>query len=98
VEGVTIIESSLGMRQNDPLKSHLFALAHYQILLKTIAWAPNYVFPSVMDDTHIVGPMSEIIRAFDHLSTQLTLVGFRVKVSKCKLWSLSCFFLSIKIL
>jgi hypothetical protein len=40
-----------------------------------------------MDDTHIMGPMSEIPYAFDHLSTQLTLVGLKVKVSKCKLWS-----------
>jgi hypothetical protein len=31
--------------------------------------------------------MDEIILAFDHLSTQLALVGLRVKVSKCKLWS-----------
>jgi hypothetical protein len=40
-----------------------------------------------MDDTHIVEPMSEITYAFDHLSTPLSLVGFRVKVSKCMLWS-----------
>jgi hypothetical protein len=64
VERVTIIESSLGTKQNDPLR-----------------------FPSLVDDTHIVGPMNEVTRAFDHLSTQLTLVGLKVKVSKCKLWS-----------
>jgi len=40
-----------------------------------------------MDDTHILGPMSGIIRAFDHLSTQLALVGLKVKMSKCKLWN-----------
>jgi hypothetical protein len=34
-----------------------------------------------------VGPMSEITYAFDHLLTQLTLVGLRVKMSKCKFWS-----------
>jgi hypothetical protein len=43
-------------------------------------WAPNCVFPSLTDDTHIVGPMSEIIRTFDHLLTQLALIGLRVKV------------------
>jgi len=51
-----------------------------------------------MDVTHIVGPMNEIIRAFDHVSTQLALVGLRVKVAKCKFWSPSRFFLGIKIL
>jgi hypothetical protein len=54
---------------------------------KTIAHAPNYIFPSFANDTHIVGPMSEITCAFGHLLTQLALVRLRVKVSKCKLWS-----------
>jgi hypothetical protein len=61
-------------------------------------WAPIYVFPSLTDDTHIMGPMNEIIRAFDHLSTQLALVGLRVKVLKCKFWSPLRFSPSIKIL
>jgi hypothetical protein len=86
VEGVTIIESSSCIRHGDPLGDLLFVL-HYQTLLKTIVWAPNCVFPSLANDTHIVGPMNEITHAFDHLSAQLTLVGFKVKVSKCKLWN-----------
>jgi len=40
-----------------------------------------------------MGLMNEIILAFDHLSTQLALIGFMVKVSKCKLWSPSRIFL-----
>jgi hypothetical protein len=47
--------------------------------------ALSYIFPSLINDTHIVGLMSEITCAFDHLLTQLALVGLRVKVSKCKL-------------
>jgi hypothetical protein len=57
------------MKYGDPLKGPLFVLAHYQILLKTIAQTPNYVFPSLVDNTHIVGPMSEIVPVFDHLLT-----------------------------
>jgi len=41
--------------------------------------------------------MNEIIYAFDHLSTQLTLVGLRVNVSKCKLWNLLEIFQNLKI-
>jgi hypothetical protein len=81
VEGVTIIKSFLGTRQGDPLKGHLFILAHHQILLKTIVQAPSYIFPSLANDTHIMGLMNEITHAFDHLSTQLSLVRLRVKVS-----------------
>jgi len=55
-----------------PLKSFLFVFAHYWVFLKTITQAPNCIFPFLMDDTHIMGPLSEIIRTFDHLLTQLT--------------------------
>jgi hypothetical protein len=41
--------------------------------------------------------MSEIAHAFYHLLTQLALDGLTVKVAKCKLWSPSRFFPSIKI-
>jgi hypothetical protein len=44
-----------------------------------------------------MGSMNEIIPTFDHLSTQLTLVGLKVKLSKCKLWSPLGFSLSIEI-
>jgi hypothetical protein len=37
VEGVTIIESSSSMKWGDPLRRLLFDLAHYQVLLETIA-------------------------------------------------------------
>jgi hypothetical protein len=51
-----------------------------------------------MDDTHIMVLMSEITCAFNHLLTQLALMGLKVKVSKCKLWSPSRISLGIKIL
>ncbi len=87
VEGAMIIESSLGTRQCDSLKGPLFTLAHYWALLETITWASSYIFPSLLDNIHIVEPMSEITHAFEHLLTQLAFVGLKVKVSKCKLWS-----------
>jgi len=68
-EGIIIIKSFSDMKQGDPLGGPLFVLAHYQTFLKTIAQAPNCVFPSLGDDTHIVGLMNEVIFAFDHLST-----------------------------
>jgi hypothetical protein len=55
VEGVTIIESTLGTKQGDPLGGPLLVLAHYRTFLKTIAHATSCVFPSLIDDTHIMG-------------------------------------------
>jgi len=97
VDGVTNIESSFSTRHGDPLKGPLFTLAHYQAFLKTITQAPIYIFPSLTNDIHIVGLLSEITHTFDHLSTQLAQVGLRVNVSKCKLWSPSKISLGIKI-
>jgi len=98
LEGVTIIELSLGTRHGDPLRGLLFALAHYQALVKTIARASNYIFPFLVDDIHIMEPMCEIIHVFYYLSTQLALLGLKVKVPKCKLWSPLRIFLGIEIL
>ncbi len=69
MEGVIIIDSSLGMRQGDPLGGSLFVLAHYWIFLETIVRTPNYAFTSLADDTHIMGPLNEITHTFNHLST-----------------------------
>ncbi len=79
-KGITIIESSLGTRRGDPLGGILCALAHYKTFLETITRAPSCVFPSLVNNTHIMGPVSEVVFAFDHLSTQLALVGLRVKM------------------
>jgi len=72
------------MRQGDPLKGLLFVLAHYRVFVETITWTPSCVFPSLANDTNIVGLMNENFHAYDQLSTQLALFGLRVKVSKCK--------------
>ncbi len=85
------------LQKNYPLWGFLFVLAHYWALLKTIVQAPNYVFPSLMNDTHIVGLMNEIIPPFDHLSTQLAIVGLKVKTLKCELWNPSGISSSIEI-
>ncbi len=69
VEGVTIIESSLNMRQGDPLGGPLFTFAHYQAFLNTIVWASNSDFPILMDNTHIMEPLSETTHTFNHFST-----------------------------
>ncbi len=96
VEGVTIIESSSCTRQGDPLGGPIFVLAHYRSFLKTIAWASNYVFPSLTDDIYIVGLMNEFFLHLWPPFNPISQVGLRVKVSKCKFWSPSWIFPSIQ--
>jgi len=55
--------------------------------------SPQLCLSILANDTHIVG---KIIPTFDHLLTRLAIVGLKVKVSKCKLWSPSQIFLSIE--
>jgi len=69
LKGVTIIKSSSSTRKGDPLKGLLFALTHYQTFLKPLHKPQNCVFPSLKSNTHIAGPMNEIVLTFDHLLT-----------------------------
>jgi hypothetical protein len=52
----------------------LFALAHFYTFFNLVAIFPSYLFPFVIDDTHIIGPTSIVSRAFHHFSSQLDLV------------------------
>jgi hypothetical protein len=70
------------MKQSDPLRGTIFALAHYRTLLETFVRTFSCVFLSLANNTHIVGPIREIISIFDLFKIQLTLVGLMVKVIK----------------
>jgi hypothetical protein len=65
------------------LETFLLVLAHYQLFLEIIAQALNCIFLTLANDILVVvRPLNKITHAFDHLSTQLTLVELRVKVLK----------------
>jgi hypothetical protein len=51
---------------------------------------------SLLDNTHIVGPLNEITCTVDDLLAQLALVVFGVQMLKCKFWSLSGISLGIE--
>jgi hypothetical protein len=85
--GSSLLSHFQAQGKGDPLGGPLFSLAHYRTFLKIITQAPKCVFPSLVDDTHIVGTMNKVVIAFNHLLTQLTLIGLKVNMSTCKLWS-----------
>ncbi len=55
---VTIIPFTMGIRQGDPLGRALFTLAHFKTLCFIVNHFPSYLFPYIINDTHIINPFS----------------------------------------
>jgi hypothetical protein len=55
---VTIIPSAMAIHRGDLLGKALFALVHLKALHFTMIHLTSYLFPSIIDDTHIIGPIS----------------------------------------
>jgi hypothetical protein len=63
---IIIVPWTMGTHQSDPLRGSLFSITHFRV-----AHFPFYIFPTIIDDTHILGPSSEVIQAFEFLTSQL---------------------------
>ena len=81
-EVVVEIEFAIGIRQGDLLGAVLFALGHKQALRATAAALPDCTFPSIVDDTHTMGPPARVVEAFLHFVVRLALLGLSVQPSK----------------
>jgi hypothetical protein len=55
-----VIPFAMGTHQGDLLGGALFALAHLRALHSTVSHFPFCLFPSIINDTHIIGPLSII--------------------------------------
>ncbi len=62
---VIVIPSTMGTHQGDPLGA-LFALAHFKTLCSTVSCFLSCLFPSIVDDIHIIGPFSIVSFAYEH--------------------------------
>jgi hypothetical protein len=64
---VTITPSAMGIRQGDPWGGGaLFTLAHFRALHSIMNHFPYCLFPSIANDTHIIGPFSIVSYAYEH--------------------------------
>jgi hypothetical protein len=63
---VIIIPFVMGIHQSDPLGEALFTLAHFRALHSTTNHFPSYLFPSIINDTHIIGPPLIVSSAYEH--------------------------------
>jgi hypothetical protein len=63
---VIVIPSIMGTCQGDPLGGALCALVHLKTLHFTFNHFPSYLFPSIIDDIHIIDPPSIISSTYEH--------------------------------
>jgi hypothetical protein len=63
---IIIILSAMGTHQSDSLGMVLFALAHFRALRHIVSHFPPYLFPSIVDDIHIIFPFSIVSFAYEH--------------------------------
>jgi hypothetical protein len=62
--GDLIVISLESSQQGDPPRGALFALPHLHTLHPTTTTHPTCVFPSLVDDTHMVGPTLDVVPCF----------------------------------
>jgi hypothetical protein len=65
----------------------LFALAHFRVLCSTVSHFPFCLFPSIVDDTYIIGPPSIVSSIYEHFQIELRATGFSIQPQKCIAWS-----------
>jgi hypothetical protein len=66
---VTFIPFAMGTHQGDLLGRALFALAHFKALCSITSHFPSCLFPSIVDDIHIIGPPSIIYMNISRLNS-----------------------------
>jgi hypothetical protein len=84
--GVATLWSHRGVRQGDPLGPALFAAAHQKALRPVSEQFESCMFPSFADDTHIVGPLHDVLAAFEAFCLKLVEIGLEVNLGKCRLY------------
>ncbi len=63
---VIVIPSIMGTHQGDPLGGALFALAHFRALHSIANHFPSCLFPSIVNDTHMIGPPFIVSSTYEH--------------------------------
>jgi hypothetical protein len=78
VDVVVVIPYAMGLHQGDPLRGALFALAHLKALHSIVNFFPSCLFPSITDDTNIIGPPSIVLSTYEHFQIKLRAIGLSI--------------------
>ncbi len=66
---VKVILSTTGTHEGDPLGYALFVLTHLKVLCFIINRFLSCLFPSIIDDNHIINPLSIVSFIYEHSQT-----------------------------
>ncbi len=83
----TIIPFAMGTHQGDPLGGPLFVLTHFRALSSIVNHFPSCLFPSIVDDTHIISPPLVVSFAYGHFQTKFRAIVLSIQPHKCVAWS-----------
>jgi hypothetical protein len=65
----------------------LFASAHFKASRSIASHFPSCLFPSIIDDTHFIGPLSIVSSAYEHFQIKFHPIGLSIQPLKCVAWS-----------
>ncbi len=84
---VTVFLFTMETRQGDPLGRALFALTHFKTLCSIASHLFTCLFLSIINDTHIIGPLSITSFTYEHFQTKFRALGIYIQPHKCVAWS-----------
>ncbi len=64
-------------------KGALFALTHFRASRSTTSYFPSCLFTSIIDDIHIIGPLSIVSSAYEHFQIEFHPIGLSSQPLKC---------------
>jgi len=75
---VTIIPFATRIHQGDPLGGALFVLAHFKALSFIANHFLSCLFPSIIDDTHIIASFLIVSFTYEHFQIEFCVIGFSI--------------------
>ncbi len=81
-----VIQSSIDTCHGDPLGGFLFTLVHFCTFHDSANHIPSCLFPSGVNDSHIIRCALVVFKVFHHFTSWLDLVGLVVHHYKCVAW------------
>jgi hypothetical protein len=79
---VTMIIFAMGTHQGDPLGGALF---HFEALCSTTSLYPSCLFPSIVNDIHIIRALFIILFTYEHFQIELYAIGLYIQFHKCNM-------------